>query len=205
MKRTPERAVCFEPMYDERSKVLILGTIPSVESVRNGFYYMNKYNYFWRLLSDVTGEDYVIPTENLRNAKGEAEAEKARLKIVGKLKENGIALFDTISECERVGSTDDKIGERTLNSSSTVLSIIKGSKIKKIFLTSGEAENNLKRSFGGKAKAEKALREAMGLSVGEEPFCKILSPSRRARQSYSERLSSWQKLADFLSPKGVTT
>ena len=43
----------FDPVFDKNSKVLILGSFPSVKSREEGFYYGNKNNRFWRMLSSV--------------------------------------------------------------------------------------------------------------------------------------------------------
>ena len=43
----------FEPVYDQNSKILILGSFPSVKSREAGFYYGHKQNRFWRMLSAI--------------------------------------------------------------------------------------------------------------------------------------------------------
>lgn len=46
----------FEPICDENSKILILGTFPSVKSRENAFYYGHPQNRFWKVLAGLTGE-----------------------------------------------------------------------------------------------------------------------------------------------------
>ena len=46
----------FAPVYDADSKVLILGTLPSVKSRENHFYYGHKQNRFWKVMADLCGE-----------------------------------------------------------------------------------------------------------------------------------------------------
>ena len=46
----------FAPVYDADSEVLILGTLPSVKSRENHFYYGHKQNRFWKVLADLCGE-----------------------------------------------------------------------------------------------------------------------------------------------------
>ena len=41
----------FEPVYDKDSEILILGTLPSVKSRENNFYYGHKQNRFWKVLA----------------------------------------------------------------------------------------------------------------------------------------------------------
>jgi hypoxanthine-DNA glycosylase len=83
----------FEPVFDENSRVLILGSIPSVKSREVGFYYGNKQNRFWRLIARLTNSEIPETTE-----------EKTKL-----LLRNGIALWDVISECDIIGSGDSSI------------------------------------------------------------------------------------------------
>lgn len=45
----------FEPVYDENSRILILGTFPSVKSREQQFYYGHPQNRFWKLLAALTG------------------------------------------------------------------------------------------------------------------------------------------------------
>lgn len=46
----------FEPVYDENSEILILGTFPSVKSRENNFYYGHPQNRFWKLIAGLTKE-----------------------------------------------------------------------------------------------------------------------------------------------------
>ena len=45
----------FDPIYDERSRVLVLGSFPSVKSRQNEFYYGNPQNRFWRVIAGCEG------------------------------------------------------------------------------------------------------------------------------------------------------
>ena len=85
----------FEPVYNEHSKVLILGSFPSVKSREISFYYGNKQNRFWKMLCGYFGEE-IPPT---------VEGKKAFLL------RHGIALWDMISVCEIDGSSDASIRE----------------------------------------------------------------------------------------------
>ena len=83
----------FEPVFDENSKILILGTFPSVKSRENHFYYGHPQNRFWKMLAAVTGER--VP---------QSIAEKKAL-----LLRNHIALHDVIHSCDIIGSSDSSI------------------------------------------------------------------------------------------------
>ena len=92
----PERARQahpYEPVYDEHSRLLILGTFPSVKSRENGFFYGHPQNRFWRVLAVVTGK--ALPG---------TVAEKKEF-----LLSSGIALWDVIASCDITGSSDASI------------------------------------------------------------------------------------------------
>ena len=83
----------LEPVYDSLSRVLILGSLPSVRSREQCFFYGHPQNRFWRVLAALFKSD--VP---------QTISEKKYL-----LLENGIALWDVISECDIIGSSDASI------------------------------------------------------------------------------------------------
>ena len=83
----------FEPVFDGRSKVLILGTMPSAASRRRQFYYGHPQNRFWKLMAALTMRP--LP---------ETIAEKRTL-----LLDSGIAVWDVLASCEIEGSSDASI------------------------------------------------------------------------------------------------
>lgn len=83
----------FEPVFNERSTVLVLGSFPSVLSRKNDFYYGNPRNRFWRVLAAFSKEP--VP---------ETISEKKEM-----LLSCGIALWDVIQECDIKGSSDASI------------------------------------------------------------------------------------------------
>ena len=83
----------FKPVYDENSRILILGTLPSVKSRENNFYYGHKQNRFWKLLAYLLDEP--VP---------ETIDEKKYM-----LFKNHIAIWDVIQSCDIKGSSDSSI------------------------------------------------------------------------------------------------
>ena len=110
----------IEPIYFKNSKVLILGSMPSVKSREDGFYYAHPKNRFWWVLSKVYNESI----ENSTSAK------------IKFLKKHKIALFDVIKSCEISSSSDSSIKNVIPNS---LLPIINNSTIKTIFTTGQKA------------------------------------------------------------------
>lgn len=83
----------IDPVYDKNSKVLILGSFPSVKSREAMFFYGHPQNRFWKVLAAVFDEKLPQTTE-----------EKRML-----LLRNGAALWDVIASCEIEGSSDSSI------------------------------------------------------------------------------------------------
>jgi hypoxanthine-DNA glycosylase len=105
----------FPPVYNENSRVLILGSFPSVKSREISFYYGNKQNRFWKMLCGFfQGE---IP-----KSVGEKKAF---------LLEKGIALWDMVTACEIQGSSDSSIKNAEVAELETIFN---AAKIEKILL-----------------------------------------------------------------------
>ena len=83
----------IEPVYDKDSKILILGSFPSVKSREAGFFYGHPQNRFWKTVAAVFEEDVPATIE-----------EKKKM-----LLRNGIALWDVVASCEIEGSSDSSI------------------------------------------------------------------------------------------------
>ncbi len=100
------------PIYNEFSRILILGTMPSVKSREVGFYYGHPKNRFWKVLENVFEEQIIDKKEFL-------------------LKHH-IALWDVLASCSIKGSSDASIKNAKPNN---IQKIIKETEIKAIFTT----------------------------------------------------------------------
>ncbi|RHH03335.1 uracil-DNA glycosylase family protein [Collinsella sp. AM20-15AC] len=99
----------FEPVFDQHSRVLVLGSFPSVLSRANAFYYGNPQNRFWRVMAACLGVP-VPPNEGDPLADGEPA--KLDASIAAKrsmLLNGGVALWDVIESCDIKGSSDASI------------------------------------------------------------------------------------------------
>lgn len=111
----------FGALYAPDSRVLILGSFPSVKSREENFFYGHPQNRFWKVTSMVFGEK--LP---------ETIPEKKAF-----LLRNKIALWDVIESCDITGSSDSSIKNVTVNDFSKILS---SSQIEKIFVNGKTAE-----------------------------------------------------------------
>lgn len=100
----------FDPVFNEGSRVLVLGSFPSVLSRENAFYYGNPQNRFWRVMAAVLGE--AVPPNEGEPVPGDGHvatlAESIELKRALLLR-HGIALWDVIESCDIKGSSDASI------------------------------------------------------------------------------------------------
>ena len=112
----------FEPVYSTESKILILGSFPSVKSREDNFYYAHPQNRFWRIIASILNED--VP----RNIN-----QKKDILLNGK-----IAVWDVLKSCKIEGSSDASIKEPIVNDISKVLDI---TNISCIFFYGNEAFN----------------------------------------------------------------
>lgn len=149
----------FEPIFNEESEILILGTFPSVKSREVDFYYSHPQNRFWKLISAITGCREYSTIE-----------EKKKM-----LLENKIAIWDTISSCDIVGSSDSSITNVVPVDLSKLL---EGSNIKKIY-TNGTKSYELYNKY---------LLEQTGIKAIKLPST---SPAN-ARFTFDKLLDNWK-------------
>ncbi|MBQ7948191.1 MAG: DNA-deoxyinosine glycosylase [Clostridia bacterium] len=109
------RKIGFDPVFDKDSRILILGSFPSVKSREIDFYYGHKQNRFWKMLCGYFNEE--IPES--------VEGKKAFLK------RRKIALWDMVVSCEIEGSADASVKNAETADLNVVL---KSANIKKILL-----------------------------------------------------------------------
>lgn len=83
----------FAPVFDGRSRVLILGTLPSGKSRETGFYYGHPQNRFWKVLA-------VLFDEDVPQTVGDKKAMLLR---------NGVAVWDVVDSCDIIGASDSSI------------------------------------------------------------------------------------------------
>ena len=103
----------FEPFFCGDSRVLVVGSLPSVKSRKNGFYYGHPQNRFWKMLAIVFFEERPNSIDEKKDF----------------LRRNKIALYDSIKECTICGSADSSIRDVK---PSDIKSIVENSKVEKI-------------------------------------------------------------------------
>ncbi|EJU34800.1 DNA-deoxyinosine glycosylase / YjeF family N-terminal domain multi-domain protein [Slackia sp. CM382] len=89
----------FEPVFDERSQVLVLGTMPSPRSREEGFYYAHPRNRFWRVIAQLFDEPLARTNEER----------------IDQLLRHHIALWDVLASCRIEGAKDASIRDAVPN------------------------------------------------------------------------------------------
>ena len=125
----------IEPVYDEHSEILILGSFPSVKSRENRFFYGHPKNRFWKVISAVHGDNAPQTVD-----------EKRKFLLM-----HHIAVWDVIKSCDITGSSDSSIRNVTANDIYRILDV---ADIKKIFVNGRKAEELYKKYIFPQTKKE---------------------------------------------------
>lgn len=109
------------PVYDENSRVLVLGSFPSVKSREQGFFYGHPSNRFWRVLSALAAKEVPSTIDQKRTL----------------LLSMGIAVWDVIQSCDITGSSDSSIKNVIPND---LTDLLNRSKVIRIFVNGKTAK-----------------------------------------------------------------
>ena len=159
----------FKPIFDKNSKILILGSFPSVISRKFGFYYANPQNRFWRVLARILNAD--VP---------ESTDEKIKF-----LLSHHIAIYDAALSCEIEGSSDAKMSKiAPVN----LKPLFKEANIKQVYANGGKAYEICKKYL------EDEIIKATKNEVIKLPST---SPAN-AKFSLERLMQEWRVVTDIL-------
>lgn len=154
----------IDPIYNSHSKVLILGSFPSVKSREVQFFYSHPQNRFWKVLSAVL--KVPLPT-TIQDRKS-------------MLLTNRIALWDVVSSCEVVDSSDSTIKDVVVNDISTILNT---SKVEAIY-TNGSTAHRLYKKY-------------LLSSTNVQDIPLPSTSSANARWQLQDLISAWNVIINF--------
>ena len=129
MKKTEDFQMVIHtipPVYDKESKILILGSFPSVKSRESSFFYGHPQNRFWKVLAEIFNQAVPQSVEEKKDF----------------LLRNYIALWDVIRSCEISGSSDSSIRNVVPNDISVIL---ENSRVGKIYTNGATADKLYKK------------------------------------------------------------
>lgn len=148
------------PIADARSRVLILGNMPSAMSLASQQYYGNPRNAFWRIIAEIFGFDDQAPYP----------------KRVAALQAHGVAVWDVLRSCRRIGSLDSAVERDSMvaNDFASFFGTYRG--IARLVFNGAAAEGNYRRL------------------VAEPPMPAVRVPSTSPAQTmrYADKLAAWR-------------
>lgn len=121
----------LKPFLPEKAKVLILGSLPSIATRKANFYYAHKTNRFYKILAGIYQEEEPLTTEERKAF----------------LIKHGIALYDTIYECDIKASSDASI-KNVVSTAKQIQEIREKRDIKAVFTTGSLADKVYKKNIG---------------------------------------------------------
>jgi hypoxanthine-DNA glycosylase len=155
------------PIIDADARVLILGNMPSVMSLAAQQYYGNPRNAFWRITGEIFGFDpfaaYELRTSALRG--------------------NGVAVWDVLRSCRRVGSLDSAVEPDSMVPNDFAPLFDEYPRITRVFFNGAAAERNFTRLVSG---------------APDLRYRRLPSTSPAQTMRYEDKLATWR---DALSPR----
>ena len=159
----------FKPIFDKNSKILILGSFPSVVSRKFGFYYANPQNRFWRVLAGI-----------LNTPLPEGTDEKINFLLTHR-----IAIYDAAISCEIKGSSDAKM---TAVVPANLEPIFKTANITQVYANGGKAHEI----------CEKYLKNQILNATGKEAVKLPSTSPANANFNFERLVQEWTVVADTL-------
>ncbi|OUT13475.1 DNA-deoxyinosine glycosylase [Campylobacter concisus] len=159
----------FKPIFDKNSKILILGSFPSVVSRKLGFYYANPQNRFWRVLAGILNAPLPESTDEKINF----------------LLAHRIAIYDAAISCEIKGSSDAKM---TAVAPANLEPIFKTANITQVYVNGGKAHEI----------CEKYLKNQILNATGKELVKLPSTSSANANFGFERLVREWMVVAEAL-------
>jgi hypoxanthine-DNA glycosylase len=159
---------CFPPVADSNAKVLILGSMPGIESLNQNHYYAHAQNAFWKIMDELAGAHPGLPYE----------------KRLHKLTTAHIALWDVLATCERESSLDTHI--RNEKSNDFTAFFAQHPHITCVFFNGAKAEQSFSKLVLG-------IQELPPLTFQRLPST---SPAH-AVMRYEDKLKAWRTVMNY--------
>ncbi len=161
----------FSPIARTDARVLILGSMPGVASLRAGEYYAHPRNSFWAIMGELIGA-------------GRDVSYRVRIR---RLVEHRIALWDVMQSCVRPGSGDAEIVEESI--------------VPNDFAEFFEKHPRVRRVYFNGVKAEQVFRRYVLRGLGERgegiEYVRLPSTSpAHAGQTYRQKLAAWRVVVE---------
>jgi hypoxanthine-DNA glycosylase len=155
----------LRPIIEHGARVLIVGNMPSVMSLAAQEYYANPRNAFWRIMGAIFGFDPSAPYEE-------------RTAV---LRAHGVAVWDVLRSCRRVGSLDSAVEPDSMEPNDFVWLFDAYPTIERVAFNGAAAEKNFNRL----------------VRIGPDPrYQRLPSTSPAQTMPYEDKLTAWRVIAD---------
>ena len=158
----------FPPVISAGAHLLVLGSMPGVASLRANEYYAHPRNAFWQIMGQLFGATPAMPYDER----------------LDRLQRAGIALWDVIASCERLGSLDSEIVTGSVETNDFPAFFAQYPTIRRVFFNGTAAETHFRRHV------LPGLLAALSLEFHRLPST---SPAHAAR-NFAQKLAAWSVL-----------
>ncbi|GAB5898249.1 DNA-deoxyinosine glycosylase [Mycolicibacterium mageritense] len=148
------------PIVGARARVLILGNMPSVMSLAAHEYYGNPRNAFWRITGEIFGFDAGAPYPER----------------VASLHGHGVAVWDVLRSCRRIGSLDSAVQRDSMVPNDFASFFAEHPTVARVLFNGAAAETNFRQLVG----------------VGHLPTVRLPSTSPAQTMRYADKLRAWR-------------
>ncbi len=164
---------CFAPLASPEARLLILGSYPGVTSLEKREYYAHPRNAFWDIVADIVGFERTLEYEGRASAVQQA----------------GIALWDVLYSCSRVGSLDAKIESPSIVINDFKTFFHKYQMIEVIFFNGAKAEQEFRK---------RVVPVSADLLESKQLVRLPSTSPAMASLNYREKLKSWAVIKNYL-------
>lgn len=124
MAANESRCFSFPPIAKASAEILILGSMPGIESLRQQQYYAHRRNAFWSIMQSIFAIEKSSPYQQRCQ----------------QLKEKHVAVWDVLKACDRLGSLDSNIAPDTIEANDFNAFFSNHPKIQAVFFNGAKAE-----------------------------------------------------------------
>ncbi|WP_368293896.1 DNA-deoxyinosine glycosylase [Dehalobacter sp. TBBPA1] len=173
----------FEPVINQESRVLILGSMPGVQSLREQKYYAHPYNHFWRIMYALFDDSYGCSNAGVSRMEESSKLPDPDYENRKQfLLDRKIALWDVIRSCSREGSLDTNIVNEQTND------------FKNLFIRYPHLEL---LAFNG-AKGFNIYKRKIRLESASIAYLQLPSTSPANTMKFEEKLTHWKAILKYL-------
>ncbi len=162
----------FEPVIGTNPRILILGSMPGVVSLREVHYYANPRNAFWPIMAELFGIEIDFNYEHR----------------IAQIKQHPVILWDTIKTCHREGSLDSSIRKDQLEANDIPSLLNRYTEIRLVACNGATSEKYFSQLVKPKLSVDHRI---------EVKRLPSTSPAN-AGMTFDQKLSNWREILKYI-------